>query len=216
MVTNNITKAHTRYIANDGVQVPGATTVLGILSKPALILWANRLGLQGIDSNKYKDKMADIGTLAHLMILKHLSGLKTDTSEYSQNDIEQAENCFLSYLEWEKSHKLEPILIEKPLVSDFYGYGGTPDFFGYVDGEQELIDFKTGKALYSESFYQVAAYAHLIKEQGHEIKRARILRIGRDNDEGFEERTIINMSQEFELFLHCLAIYNLKKEMKHR
>jgi len=108
-VANN--KAHTKYIGLDGVQVPGVTTVLGVLNKPFLVPWANKLGLQGIDSSKYTDTMAGIGTLAHLFIMNHLRGEGTDTGDFSQNDIKLAENCFLSYLEWEKHHELKPIQI---------------------------------------------------------------------------------------------------------
>ncbi len=42
-------KVHTRYKLKNGLLVPGVTTVTGVLDKPALIIWANRLGLQGID-----------------------------------------------------------------------------------------------------------------------------------------------------------------------
>ena len=58
-------KAHIRYKLKDGTVVPGATTITGLLNKPFLITWANRLGLEGIDSTKYRDAAADIGTLAH-------------------------------------------------------------------------------------------------------------------------------------------------------
>jgi len=207
-------KAHTRYIGADGIQVPGVTTVLGVLNKPFLVPWANKLGLQGIDSTKYKDEMADIGTLAHLLIMNHLRGEETDTGDFSQNDIKLANNCFASYLAWEKPHELKPILIEKPLVSDKYNYGGTADWVGYLDDELVLLDYKTGKAIYPEMFYQLAAYVQLAKEQGYEIKKARILRIGRDNNEGFEERTTTNFEREFEIFLHCLSIYFIQKELK--
>ena len=47
-------KAHQRYKLADGTQVPGVTTITGQLNKPALIIWANRLGLQGIDSTNTK------------------------------------------------------------------------------------------------------------------------------------------------------------------
>lgn len=216
MTTDNNIKAHTQYIGLDGIQVPGVTTILSILNKPALVTWANRLGLQGIDVNKYTNQMADIGTLTHLMILNHLQKEVTDTSNYSKNDITKAENCFLSYLEWEKHHKLEPVNIEKPIVSDKYGYGGTPDFIGFIDDELEVMDFKTGNAIYPEFFYQLAAYWNIASELGHIIKRARILRIGRTDDEGFEERTVKNLTLELDLFLHCLSIYNLKKELKYK
>jgi len=61
-------KAHQRYRTSDGTIVPGVTTVIGILNKPALVKWANDLGLRGIDSASYVDETARIGTLAHEMV----------------------------------------------------------------------------------------------------------------------------------------------------
>lgn len=207
-------KAHIRYQLADGTKVPGVTTVLNILNKPALIIWANRLGLQGIDSSKYRDEMADIGTLAHQMIVDYFKGEKTDTSEYSQSQIDLAENCLLSFWEWEKGHKIEVIMAEAPLISNEYGYGGTIDCFCNLDGQPTLLDFKTGKAIYPEMFYQLAAYEQLLAEAGKLIEVTRILRIGRDADEGFEERSVGKLDKQFEIFKHCLAIYNLQKEVK--
>lgn len=210
------TNAHTQYINFNGDRVVGVTTVLNVLDKPALVKWANNLGLKGIDSNKFRDKMADIGTITHLRILHHLKHTEPDLSEFSQADIKTSDNCMLSYYEWEKHHKLEPIIIEVPLTSDKYSYGGTPDFIGLIDGRLEIMDFKTGSGIYGTAYYQVAAYRQLAYEVGHEVNHARILRIGRDNNEGFEERLIAKFDDEFKLFLHCLDIYNLLKKMGRR
>jgi len=207
-------KAHVRYELPNGTKIPGVTTVLGILNKPALVIWANRLGLQGIDSTKYRDEMADIGTLAHQMIVDYFKGEKTDTSDYSKTQIDLAENCLLSFWEWERGHKIEVIMAEAQLVSTDYGYGGTIDCFCKLDGQPTLLDFKTGKAIYPEMFYQLAAYEQLLAEAGKLIEVTRILRIGRDADEGFEERSVGKLDKHFELFKHCLAIYNLQKEVK--
>jgi len=207
-------RAHITYKLEDGTKVPGVTTVLGILNKPALVIWANRLGLQGIDSSRYRDEMADIGTLAHQMILDYFKGEKTDTGEYSKSQIELAENCLLSFWNWEKGHKIEVIMAESPLISKEYGYGGTIDCFCKLDGQPTLLDFKTGKAIYPEFFYQLAAYEHLLAEAGQLIEVTRILRIGRDEDEGFEERSVGKLDKQFEVFKHCLGIYNLQKELK--
>jgi len=206
------TKAHTQYINFNGNRVVGVTTVLNVLDKPALVIWANRLGLQGIDSTKFKDKMADIGTITHLRILHYLKHTQPDLSEYSQADIATSDNCLLSFYEWEKSHKLEPICVEVPLTSDRFGYGGTPDYIGLVNGRLEIVDFKTG-GIYNTAYYQVAAYRQLSNEMGHEVNHARILKIGRDANEGFEERLIAKFDDEFQLFLRCLEIYNLLKKM---
>ncbi len=208
------TKAHTQYYSQQGDSLPGVTTALGILSKPAIIHWSWQCGMRGEDYRKTRDKMADIGTITHLMILAHIKKTKLDLTEYSQQDISTAENCMLSFLEWEKDHKLEPTVVETPMVSDIYGYGGTPDYIGMVNGRLELLDFKTGKGIWNEMFYQLAAYRQLAQEQGHKIEHARILRIGRDENEGFEERLVTRFDNEFQVFQHCLAIYNLFKVMR--
>ena len=65
--------AHTRYKTSDGQIVPGASTITGLLNKPMLVKWANNLGLQGIDSSKYTDKAASIGTLIHYLVECHIT-----------------------------------------------------------------------------------------------------------------------------------------------
>ena len=192
--------------------MPGVTTVLSVLDKPALVKWANNLGLQGIDSNKYRDAMADIGTLAHYLIMCYLKGVEPETSEYSKEHIDKAENCVLSFFEWEKTHPIIPILIEEPMVSEEYGFGGQPDCYAKCNGDLMLLDFKTGKGIYPEMIYQLAGYKQLLEEHGYPITNARILRIGRDEDEGFEDRTMPNLDKQWQIFQHCLAIYQLRKE----
>jgi len=213
-------KQHTIYKLKDGTRVPGVTTILSVLNKPALVPWANNLGLQGIKVREYVDDKAAIGTLAHQMIADHLRKVDTDTSDYTAKQIDQAENSVLSYLEWEKRKSIVPCLIEAPLVSETYLYGGTIDCLAWVNGVITLLDFKTGKAIYPEMFYQLAAYYTLAsdyyeydKEYG--IAETKILRIGRDETEGFEVCTKKTLETEWEVFEHCLAIYQLQKEIKN-
>jgi hypothetical protein len=204
------TKAHTPYHLRDGTRVPSVTTALGVLDKPGLIQWAWKLGREGIDWRKFRDEAADIGTLTHYLILCHLKGETPDIAEYSPHDVDKAENALLSYYEWEKGHKLEPILVEKPLVSEQYKYGGTIDCYCNLDGEPALLDFKTGKAIYPEHIYQLAAYTQLLREEGHPVSLCRILRIGRTEDESFEDRQIKDLRVPWDIFKHCLEIYKLK------
>lgn len=207
-------EAHQRYYLKDGTLVPGVTTILQVLNKPALVKWANKMGLQGIDTSKYKDKMAEIGTIAHYLIECDVKGEKPILDDYAPADIDKAENSLLSFYEWQKNHKLEVIFSEKQLVSETYRYGGTVDCYAKLDGKYTLIDFKTSNAIYPEMIIQLSAYKNLLEEAGHKVEEVRILRIGRDETEGFEERKETNLEKHFELFLHCLAIYNLKKELK--
>jgi len=217
MKTEQVTKrsrAHITYKLQDGMAVPGVTTVLGILNKPALVPWANRLGLQGIDSTKYVDEKAAIGTLAHQMIANYLRGEETDTSEYSKVQIDQAENAVLSFFEWEKTHHITPILVEEPLVSEYFHFGGTIDCLGQINGNLCLLDLKTSRGIFPEMLIQLAAYRQLLVEHGHKVDQTTILRIGRTDDEGFEERLVNELEKRWQIFQHCLEIYRLQKEVR--
>ena len=208
-------KIHTVYKLKNGKKVPGVTTIISILAKPALIHWAWDLGTKGVDYRKFRDDKADIGSLAHYLIMCYLKKETPDTSDYSKKQIDQAENCIISFFEWKKMHSFEPILIESPLVSEKYKFGGTPDLLAKINGEYCLIDFKTGKGIYvNDMFPQLAAYSHLLQENNYKITNSRILRIGREESEGFEERLIQDIEPYWEIFKNCLSIYNIRRRLK--
>ena len=207
-------KAHTRYKNKKGEIVPGVTTVLGLLSKPQLVKWANNLGLQGIDSSKYVDKMASIGTLAHYMVECYLTKTSQDLTAYSPEEIDKAENALISFFEWERQYEIEPLGNEMRLLSEEFGYGGTVDFYCKINGKFNLVDFKTGKAIYNEHIIQLAAYRQLLVENGYPVQEVRILRIGRTEEEGFEERKETNLLNHWLLFSHLLEVHKLQKLIK--
>ncbi len=212
------TKAHQIYRLKDGTRVPGASTIANMLSKgDALLQWAYNLGLKGEDYKAVRDNAGASGTLAHDMILCHLKNEKVDTSDYSKNQIDKAENSFLSYLEWEKGHKIEPILLETPLTSERYWYGGTPDNIPRLDNEIVLMDYKSG-GVYFESFIQGSGYWQLAIENNIAIlEKLIILGIPRTEDEKFTEK--IYTRQQIgdigiPIFLKLLEIYYLEKEIR--
>jgi len=209
-------KAHIRYRLADKTIVPGVTTVLNLLSKPALVPWANKMGLQGIDTSKYVDDKADIGTLAHAIITDKLTGKETDTSDYSKNQIDLAENSCLSFWEWGKDHKIESVMfVERPLVSEAHRFGGTLDIYAVVNGRKEIIDLKTGSGIYDEHIYQVAVLKMLLEENGFPVDGTRVVNIPRAETEAFGERVISETENRvgWEIFKSLLAVYYLKKEM---
>jgi hypothetical protein len=208
------TKIHVRYKTQNKVKVPGVTTIVGLLDKSGpLMHWSWECGKAGIDYRKYSDDKAAQGTLAHEMILCHLQGESPVLDDYTKNQVDAAENSFLSYLEWERGKIIEPILLESQLVHEDLLYGGTFDFFGKIDGVHTLMDFKTGKAIYSEMEIQLSAYSELLKSTGDLPQAWQILRIGRDETEGFEVRqyTSEQIGTAWAIFKHLLSIYYLKK-----
>lgn len=215
------TKAHTRYVVEvDGEkrQVPGVTTVTGLHggSKEVLIKWANNQGLEGIDVAKVKDKAADIGTCAHYLVECYLKQVEPDLSLYSPDTVGMAENACLSYFEWEKNHDVEVILTEGQLVHNGLFFGGTIDLYARVDGIHSLVDFKTGSGIYPEHLYQVAAYRNLLVVNGYTVDSVRILRIGRDENEGFEDKLVPNseLDLRWKGFRALLDLYYVEKEIR--
>lgn len=208
-------KAHIRYKLADGSIVPGVTTVLGIINKPALVKWANGLGLKGIDSSTYVDETARIGTLAHEMIQEYLGGPKWDRNDFDAGEIDIAENSILSFFEWEKQTgaKMNTSAIELPMVSEAYGFGGTVDWYGDIDGKKWLVDIKTAKALFPEHEYQVSAYYYMMRENGYQVDGVRLLRVGRTEDEGFDDHVldVPQLADGWKVFLSALELYKAKQ-----
>ena len=211
-------KTRVTYKLADGTQVPGVTTVLGVMAKPELMRWQNKMGLQGIDTTVYVDGLAQIGTLVHYLVECDINGSTPDTRAFSMDQLNQAEKCFQSWKNWRKGKTVEPILQEASFVSEAHRYGGTIDQYIRVDGVSTLLDIKTAKGIYDEMVFQVVAYDHLMKENGHQPEEAKILRIGRSDDETFEEKPIdttgIKYRLQWDLFLRCLDVYNLQKLLR--
>ena len=223
-------KAHIRYFyetgekAPDGtplkVFVPGVTTILGELPSPWLVGWANRLGLEGIDANLYRNAAARVGTLAHDLCERQLDGKEYSLREWSEDEQERAHYSVNAFLQWAAGKKLEPILVETPLVSKTLRYGGKLDFYGRIDGKLTLLDFKTSTKIGLDHRCQVTAYNNLLVENGHEEPEQHILlRLGRNEELLIAEEERLKperMPRYWQIFLNCLNTYNIKKELKER
>jgi len=206
------TRAHTRYMYN-GKRVPGVTTIVGVINKPALVQWANKMGLQGIDVRNYVDEKADIGTCAHYMIECDFKGIEPDLSLYSEFVIEQAINSYRKYLEWRKDQMIKPILIEDPLVCA--DYGGTIDAYLELNGRRVLVDIKTCKCIYGEHKIQVGGgYVNLLMVNEYPVDDVIILRVGRDSGEGFEVHNLYNGVHVYNRAFRCaLGLYRALKDV---
>ena len=211
-------RAKERYRNSAGGVIPSVTTVLNELNKPAMIRWANRLGLEGIDVDKQVDEFADIGILTHYLIMCRLRDEVPDVSEFTPEQLDVAQRCFKKYLDWEEKNPVKCIMAEEPLVSERFQYGGTLDLYGLCRKRFLLGDFKTSATgIYQEMVYQVAAYWWLLIENNYrldpDLDKVLILRLGRGPDDSAEERTITKyeLKNSLEIFLRCLDVYNLKK-----
>ena len=209
-------KPHITYKNAAGKVVVGVTTALNMLAKPALIPWAYKRGLSGLDLYGSRDKAANIGTIVHARIMAYSQGEEIDKSNIAPDVWDATENSMRSFFEWAEPRDVTPLVVEQPLVSEKYGYGGTPDIYGIMDGDKTLLDFKTGSGLYEEHYIQLAAYAHLLKEAGNEIKKIVILNIPKSSDDSFSLKSISaddkSMGLRFKKFLKLVEIWEIDRE----
>jgi hypothetical protein len=142
-----------------------------------------------------------------------------DTDSFTPEQVRLAENAFISYLNWRGAHTVTPLLVEKPLIGEAHRFGGTPDLIAIVDGDRELVDFKSGSGIYAEHLHQVCGgYKILVNEHNYNPVRCRIVRIPRDESEAFEEHTVPAEACQphVDLFLHALAIYRIQQGFRKR
>ncbi len=210
MVTSTARKQ--RYYARDGTLLPGVTSVLSVISKPALPVWANRLGFNRVNSTEHLRYLADAGTLAHSLIAQQLGGPAADYAGLSPDQITMAERALSGFYSWSEGKSLESREIELSLVSET-GYGGTLDALLVVDGRPLVVDFKTSSRIYDDHLFQLAAYYSLLVENGYTVGGAMVLRLSRDLAGEYSERvlTVPEIAPYFNVFLAALSLHNFIK-----
>jgi hypothetical protein len=167
----------------DGQWVPGVTTILGVLDKPAIPKWAAGMvaeyvadhpdgvetlrglgrgpmvqALKGIPWQK-RDDAGTRGNVLHDYAEELLHGREVEVAD---EHIPVMEHALAFMDEWH----IEPLLIEAPCASREHRWAGTLDLIARyrhpVTGHEGvgIFDWKSGKALYPEYAWQLNAYAH--------------------------------------------------------
>lgn len=184
---------HQKYITASGEEVPGGSTICKIGDSPeALIMWAWKLGTEGKDYRKERDRAASIGTIAHFMCEAFLNNFAVDLSDYPQDQIDKALICYNKFVDWWDEQNLEKVATEIQLVHSSRRYGGTIDLVAKkANGDHVLIDFKTSKRISDSYWRQVAGYSELWDDRHQHnsnmrIKNHAIVRIGKEDEGDFE------------------------------
>lgn len=161
----------------DGQKVPGVTTALDVLAKPALVNWAaEEAAKRAVDE---WDELAELpisqrlerirwgardkvraaalrGTEIHALGQKLAEGVEVDVPPEHLGPV-------TAYAKWLDKWDVEVLAAETPLASIQHGYAGTADLWGRVgrlDNALCLLDIKTGKGVYKETALQLAAYRY--------------------------------------------------------
>jgi hypothetical protein len=172
-------------------------------------------------SQKELAKASEIGSQAHVWIEHNIKAQLMHDVGPAPIISPAAHLAVAAWENWKATVNFKPLLCEQPVWSEKYGYAGTMDLLAEINGEETLLDWKTGKAVYQEAFLQNAAYRYALREMKltqNQFTKGMIVRLPKvESDPGFEAVPI--MEQESELlatFLHVLELWkwlNKKEEL---
>jgi hypothetical protein len=97
-----------------------------------------------------RETAAETGTLVHALAEALHRKIEIEVDETTEPFIS-------SYLRWASVYRMKVVNAEYMVYSETHRYGGTADLAATLNGEDWLIDIKTGKGTYPETALQLAA-----------------------------------------------------------
>jgi hypothetical protein len=167
-------------------------------------------------SAKELAKAGDIGTQCHELIEWTLRGELMQEVGPSPKISDAAQWAFMSWQDWRRAVNLKVVAVEQVVYSQKYGYAGTLDLVAYVSDILTVLDWKTGKAVYSEAHLQNAALRQALREMGHgDPKQGLIVRLPKvETDPYFEVVPAKPEELMFPKFLDAKSVWTWAQEME--
>lgn len=237
----------THIYSVDGKQIYGVTNITGILNKPGLLYWGVNKAIDFLQTNwkpgksydevqikslleearkihtQIKNQAADIGGMIHDWVASYVKAITEKKTLPKRPVNPEMKAAIDSFFKWAKKSGLKIMKSEQKVYHDKYGYAGTLDLEGIVEGKRTVIDIKTGNTLYPEAFLQASAY---LKARERETGKKYpggviILRLSKKVEESgktiiepFEAKKDEDIETHFKAFLNCLQLYRWQMIMK--
>jgi hypothetical protein len=203
------------YMFN-GEPVPGVTTILRCIDKPALVPWA-----VGLTANYWLDAVqsgrTDYEAIhkeskgAHRTTMSDAANIGSNVHDYAECyfknrplpelKTDQAKLGVEAFHKWVDAHKIEILAVERRIYSKEYNYAGTTDFVARIDGVLGIGDYKTSSGIYPEMRFQTAAYQHALQEE---------------KGMKFEAKPFYDFELDFAGFKGAMALYKALEGMKKK
>lgn len=168
---------------------PSVTKLIGLLDKPALLKWANKIGLQGINLEDYRSESKQKGINYHDDVENFItSGLLTDNDKFNQKMQKFFSDKTVIDVERNIEHEL---------------FVGRYDVKLVWQGFTFICDYKSSSNVYFEQKLQLAAY-----KMADVCDHVAIIHLP-----DFVIRPV-TLTQEYEKIIYHLAmIYDLKSNL---
>lgn len=205
-----------------GKFVPGVTTILQCLGKPALVPWASGLAstywLNAIKAGRTDyEEIHKESKGSHRREAQAAADIGHNVHDYAecwfkQKDLpelhtEQAKRGVGGFHKWLACHEVEIMASERRVFSKQHYYAGTCDFVAKIDGVLGVGDIKTSSGIYPEMRFQTAAYQQALEEEKNLKFPVRwIIRFDKKTGD-FEAKSFHNFELDFEGFKSALSIH---------
>ena len=191
------------------------TNILNVISKPALQYWFGKevyWAMVQEPTLQEKEALAapytkntdakSRGTTVHSIVenYKH-------TKEYLETIPEKYKGYATAFYNWVKDNDIEIMEHERTIWSQVYQYAGTLDMLvrNKQSGRVFIIDVKTGKDIYPESFLQLSAYEQGLKEENFKVDSLAVLLLKENGKSKFGEG-----KSDLEAFLAAKILWEWK------
>ncbi len=156
--------------------------------------------------DKAKKDAGEHGTDLHALAEEYI---KTCIETNDGKPLQAAPKELEKFVEWAVKENVRFLESEKKVYSAIHWYAGTLDLLAEKDGKPFIADIKTGKSIYPEYHFQMAAYTLANTEMGgKKLSGSCVIRLGKDG--GFEVGWRYDHATDISAFLGALAIYRAK------
>lgn len=215
--------------------LPGVTSVISMMDKPALPRWAaievakaaaeHKARIPHLDDAEIIDllkgapwrssnRAAGTGTDVHAVVEGLLLGRKVTEIDA---DLVHPVKGFLTL---RREFKPRAVEVEVTGINLEHGFAGTLDGLVEINGALWLSDVKTSKAVYADYALQMAAYRHfefLIEPDGTRrpmppVVGALVMHLPKETDKEAALVPIASGPEEFEAFLSLLTVWQWKSD----
>lgn len=192
-----------RFYKIDGESFVSATTTCKMIPKPFLMPWYARMEKAALmeiieeyqgskeflkkllqlanpksetAAGKYIGYTSRFGDKIHSRIDSYFTKKKRPKLNKAQK------KCFKQFLRWYKKSELKPIKGKAEVVvfNRKLKVAGTVDLFAKFKGKILAIDWKTGKSVYPDHYYQVVIYIMCAQSMGMKVKHGLIVHVPRE------------------------------------
>tara|TARA_R110001632_G_scaffold1171_2_gene4712 strand:- start:9663 stop:10184 length:522 start_codon:yes stop_codon:yes gene_type:complete len=168
------------------------TKLIDLLNKPALLFWANQIGLEGVKLKDYQSKSKSKGNFSHKVLEDYFNkGIKFEGFEVLESELNDYEfiGCEVDTNNGFILGRIDLIMKNK------------------LSGETWIFDFKSNKNIYLNTKLQLSTYKHIYNAD----------KIGFINTEELKIVEInIDTKKYFDLIKRLYQIKNLLIDLNER